>query len=33
MTEQIAYFNGEYIPEGECKINVSDRGYLRDNGA
>ena len=29
MTEHIAYFNGEYIPESECKIGVSDRGYLR----
>ena len=29
MTEYTAYFNGEYIPESECKISVSDRGYQR----
>jgi branched-chain amino acid aminotransferase len=29
MPERIAYFNGEFVPESECKIHVSTRGFLR----
>ena len=29
MVERISYFNGEFIPDSECKIHVSDRGFLR----
>ena len=26
MAEQVAFFNGEYVPDVECKIHVTDRG-------
>ena len=29
MAERISYFNGEYVPDSECKIHISDRGFLR----
>jgi len=29
MTERISYFNGSFVPDSECKIHISDRGFLR----
>ena len=29
MIERVSYFNGEYIPDSECKIHISHRGFLR----
>ena len=29
MAERISYFNGEYVPDSECKIHISDRAFLR----
>jgi branched-chain amino acid aminotransferase len=33
MTERIAYFNGDYIPESEVRISMYDRGFLYGDGA
>lgn len=27
MSEHIAYFNGRFVPDSECKVHVSDRGF------
>lgn len=27
MSEGIAYLNGEFIPDSECKVHVTDRGF------
>lgn len=32
MTERIAYFNGEYLPESEVKISMYDRGFVFGDG-
>ena len=32
MSELMAYFNGEYIPESECKVHVADRGFRYGDG-
>ena len=29
MAESISYFNGDYGPDSECRIHISDRGFLR----
>jgi len=29
MSEPISYFNGEFIPDGECKIHISHRSFRR----
>ena len=29
MTETIAYFNGEYIPDSKCRIHVNNRAFIR----
>ena len=27
MTELISYFNGEYVPDSQCTVHVTDRGF------
>ena len=29
MAEPISYFNGDFVPDSQCRIHVSDRGFLR----
>ena len=29
MTERISYFNGEYVPDSECKIHIGNRGFMK----
>lgn len=29
MSEYVAYLNGEFIPESECKLHVAERGIQR----
>ena len=29
MAEPISYFNGEFVPDSECRIHISDRGFRR----
>lgn len=29
MAELISYFNGEFVPDEECRIHISDRGFRR----
>lgn len=29
MTERISYFNGEFVPDSECKIHIADRAFMR----
>ena len=29
MPERLSYFNGDYVPDSECKIHISDRAFLR----
>lgn len=32
MSELTAYFNGEFIPESECKVHIADRGFRYGDG-
>ncbi len=29
MAEPVSYFNGEFVPDSECRIHISDRGFRR----
>lgn len=29
MPEPLSFFNGDYVPDSECKIHISDRAFLR----
>ena len=29
MAEPVSYFNGDFVPDSECRIHISDRGFRR----